>query len=131
MYKIILPFAPVSKKNSQQILINKATKRPFIMPSKKYIEYEKACAPFLPKLRIDYPINLKAVFCMPTRRKVDLTNLLSAVCDVLVKYSVIMDDNRSIVYSHDGSRVLYCKEAPRTEILITRISDEEFESWNK
>ena len=31
---------PVTKKNSQQILVNRATGRPFISPSKKYKEYE-------------------------------------------------------------------------------------------
>ena len=33
-FTILLP--PVTKKNSQQILVNKRTGKPFIMPSKKY-----------------------------------------------------------------------------------------------
>lgn len=117
---IVIPIQPISKKNSQQILINRATGRPFIMPSKKYIEYQKACAPYLPALRIDYPINLKCVFYMGTRRKCDLTNMLEAIDDVLVKYGVIEDDNFTIVTGHDGSRIEYSKEKPRTEIEITR-----------
>ena len=46
---ITIPLVPISKKNSQQILINKATGKPFIMPSKKYREYEKSAMWFLPK----------------------------------------------------------------------------------
>ena len=62
---------------------------------------------------------------MPTRRRVDLVNLLECTDDVLVNYGVIKDDNSTIVVSHDGSRVLYDKDRPRTEIIITRISERE------
>jgi Holliday junction resolvase RusA-like endonuclease len=58
---------------------------------------------------------------MATRRKVDLVGLLQAVDDVLVHYGVIRDDNSRIVASHDGSRVLYDRERPRTEIEITEV----------
>jgi Holliday junction resolvase RusA-like endonuclease len=55
---------------------------------------------------------------MPTRRKVDLVNLLEATHDILVKYEVLADDNSGIIYSVDGSRVMYDKENPRTEVEI-------------
>lgn len=55
---------------------------------------------------------------MPTKRRVDLTNLLEAIDDVLVKYGVLKDDNSEIITSHDGSRVLYDKDNPRTEVVI-------------
>jgi Holliday junction resolvase RusA-like endonuclease len=58
---------------------------------------------------------------MQTRRKVDLTNLLNAINDILVKYEILADDNSSIVFSMDGSRVFYDKENPRTEITITEV----------
>ena len=118
-FKIMFP--PITKKNSQQILINKKTGRPFIMPSRNYKAYEKSAGWYLRPLGIDYPVNIKAHFYMPTRRKVDLTNLLSALDDVLVHHGVITDDNSSIVVGHDGSRVLYDKEKPRTEIWIEPI----------
>ena len=51
----------------------------------------------------------------------DLVNLQEATLDVLVKYGVILDDNSNIVASMDGSRVLYDKNNPRTEIDIEPI----------
>ena len=120
MPRITIQLPPISKKNSQQIFINKKTNKPFIMPSRKYKEYEQNAGWFMPKggEPINYPVNIKCLFYMPTKRKCDLTNLLEAVDDVLVKYGVIADDNFTIVAGHDGSRVLYDKENPRTEIYI-------------
>ena len=120
MLKITIPLTPVSKKNSQQILINKATGRPFVMPSKNYKEYEKNAGWYIDKkhLNINVPVNIKCLFYMPTKRRVDLANLVSAAMDVLVHYGVIEDDNSNVVVSNDGSRVLYDKENPRTEIYI-------------
>ena len=74
-----------------------------------------------PDRTIDYPVNIKALYFMPTRRKVDLCNLHEALCDVLVKYGVIEDDNSRIVVSMDGSRVLYDKYNPRTEVEIVEV----------
>ena len=119
---ILIPIAPITKKNHQQIV--KAKGRYMVIPSPQYKKYEKECEQYLPKLDepIDAPVELKCQFYMPTRRACDLTNLLQAICDVLVKYKVISDDNYNIVYSVDGSRVSYDKEYPRTEIEITLIN---------
>lgn len=118
-----IPIAPVTKKNHQQIVVNHG--RHFVMPSKQYKEYEKLAGFFIKNknLNIDYPINLKAVYYMPTRGRVDLVNLLEATCDVLVAYKVIADDNYKIVASMDDSRVYYDKENPRTEITITKLEE--------
>ena len=67
---------------------------------------------------------------MKTRRKVDLTNLLEAVDDVLVFYNVVADDNYKVIAGHDGSRVLLDKENPRTEIYITALDEEPSEGDN-
>lgn len=119
MIKITIPLAPISKKNSQRILINNRTRKPFIMPSAAYKDYEREAALYLPRgVFINAPVNVKCLFYMPTRRKCDLTNLLEAIDDILVKAGVLVDDNFTVVESHDGSRVLYDKERPRTEIYI-------------
>lgn len=117
---------PISKKNSQQILTNPRTGRPFIMPSKKYKEYEKSALWFIPKGEtIKEPVNVKCLFYMPTRRKCDLVNMQEAILDVMVKAGLLADDNYSIVQSMDGSRVLYDKENPRTEVYITEAKEGE------
>ena len=116
---------PISKKNSQQILTNPKTGRPFIMPSKKYKEYERDALWFIPKGRmIDEPVNVQCLFYMPTRRKCDLVNMQEAILDVMVKAGLLADDNYSIVQSMDGSRVLYDKENPRTEVFITEVKED-------
>ena len=56
---------------------------------------------------------------MATRRRVDGLNLEEAVDDLLVEAGILADDNSRIVISHDGSRVLYDKDNPRTEITIS------------
>ena len=128
MIKIIIPLPPISKKNSQRILINRRTGKPFIMPSEVYKDYEREAALYMLTARqrqpINTPVNVKCLFYMPTRRKCDLTNLLEAVDDVLVTAGVLADDNYTVIASHDGSRVLYDKESPRTEIFIEGVKDE-------
>ena len=57
---------------------------------------------------------------MPTRRKVDLINLHSALHDSLVAANILLDDNCAIIKSTDGSRVMFDKNNPRTEITITK-----------
>ena len=123
-----IPLAPITKKNSQQIIQCKG--RAMVIPSKQYLQYEKDCKIFLPDCEtIDHPINLKCVYYMPTKRRVDKTNLISATDDILVKHGVIKDDNRDIVAGHDGSRVYYDKTNPRVEIEITPVED--YERWSK
>ena len=115
-YMITIPIPPITKKNSQRIVTVRG--KPMILPSQRYKDYEKICEPFLPPLEIDSPVTVKCHYYMPTRRRVDLVNLLEATDDVLVKYRVLKDDNHKIIASHDGSRVFYDKENPRTEIWI-------------
>ena len=122
MLKFTIPLPPVTKKNHQQIIVNKKTGRPMVIPSRQYRQYEKECGWFVQGkgLKIKDPVNVKCVYYMPTRRRVDLTNLMEATHDILVKYEVLDDDNSKIIRSVDGSRVLYDKEHPRTEITIDK-----------
>lgn len=108
---------PVTKKNHGQIV--KCKGRAMVIPSKKYREYEKLCKNQIPNLQIDKPCNIKATYYMQTRRRVDITNLHSALHDVLVTHGCLVDDNCHIVVGTDGSRVAYDKENPRTEVEIT------------
>lgn len=78
-----------------------------------------------PARPIDFQVNVRCLFYMQTRRKVDSLNLLAAIDDILVTAGILADDNSQIVVAHDGSRVLYDKDRPRTEITITKIPGDE------
>lgn len=116
---------PVTKKNSQKIIYNKSNRRVMVIPSEQYRIYERDAKWFMPKMKapIDRPVNIRALFFLPTRRRTDLVNLEQALLDIMVKYGVIADDNYTIVASMDGSRVFYDKENPRTEVTITYVSE--------
>ena len=120
--KITIGIEARTKKNSMRLV--KLGGRIVPIPSKQYKEFEENCAWYLQpftNMEIDYPVNVCCLFYMKTRRRVDLTNLLEAADDVLVKYHVLADDNSQIVAGHDGSRVLYDKASPRIEIEITKM----------
>lgn len=126
IYKYTIPLPPVTKKNSQRILMNRKTGMPFIAPSSAYKRYEEQAIYFLtpkPKTPLAGHYRVAAVFYMPTRRRVDLTNLLESAHDTLVAAKILADDNNTIIASVDGSRVLYDKENPRTEIIIQELNE--------
>lgn len=60
-----------------------------------------------------------------THRRVDLTNLMEAMNDILVSRGILADDNYHIIAGHDGSRVKYDKNEPRVEIVIAEMEKEE------
>lgn len=120
--------APRTKKNHQRILRG-AGGKPTIAQSKEYIQYEKDCLWQIrsPPRPLAGPVNVRCLYYMPTRRRVDLTNLLEATDDILVRAGVLADDCAAVVAGHDGSRVKYSKECPRTEIEITEVNDNDNE----
>lgn len=120
--RFTIPVKPVTKKNSSQII--RVGGKPRLIPSKLYSNYERACKSHIPELHINQPVNIKALFYMQSRRKIDLPNLQEALHDVLTKYRCLDDDNCNIIVSTDGSRVLYDKENPRTEIIIETSNEE-------
>lgn len=121
--KIIIPITPRSKKNSQEIVFNRKTGHRMVIQNKKYTEFEKECKKYIPILNeppINYPINLKCEFYVPDARKRDIANYLEAIQDVLVKYTLLEDDNYNIVASIDGCSMQIDRENPRIEIEITK-----------
>lgn len=123
LYQTMIPLNPKTKKNHQQVLYNSKTKKPFIAQNNAYKRYEQDAGWFVKwnKPPINEAVNVKCVFYRDSERRVDLTNLLEAIDDVLVKYKVLADDNFKIIASHDGSRVYVDREKPRIEIEITRL----------
>lgn len=90
-------------------------------------EFAEAAALYIrprPPRPIECAVNVKCLFYMKTHRRVDALNLLATIDDLLVDCKVLADDNSRIVAGHDGSRVLYDKDRPRVEIIITKMPDE-------
>lgn len=129
--KITLYGDPRTKKNSQRpVRIRKKGGGEFtrLLPSEAYETYEKDCLRQITgdnRNCIDIPVNVRCIYFMKTRRRVDLSNLLEATDDILVSAGVLLDDNSRIVAGHDGSRVSYDKENPRVEITIEEMNQEE------
>ena len=120
-YKFTIPLKPITKKNSQRIVFT-GSGRPFIIPSEAYTKYEKECRAYMPDIKtIESPVNVKAVYYMPTGRRVDLKNLHEALHDILVHYEILKDDNCKIIVSTDGSYVDVDKWHPRTEVTISEL----------
>jgi len=125
--KLNLIGRPITKKNSQRIVLTKNNKR-FIIQSKQYLDYENNC---LWQLKAQYKdetikskLNLKAYYYMPDRRIPDLINLLQSTCDILEKARIIENDKNII--SFDGSKIMGInKENPRTEIIIEGLGGDE------
>lgn len=89
-------------------------------PSAAFEDYQTSCLWQIrsPPDPISARVNVRCVYYMATRRKVDLANLIEATCDILVTAGVLADDNSRIVAAHDGSRVELDRKQPRVEIEI-------------
>lgn len=126
--KMVLLGDPRTKKNSPRIV---GGRYPKLLPSKAFEQYQSDVGWQIKGKgkQIAEPVNVKAVFYMRTRRKVDLANLNSSLHDILVHYGVLKDDNRDIVAATDGSRVMFDKAQPRVEVTITSMP--EYEQWRK
>lgn len=134
-FHFTIPLPPVTKKNSQEIITKKENhvemigktavvvekNKPIPLPSKQFRSYQEGAGWYITHRgdKINEPLEIKCIFYTKTRRRTDLTNLLEAIDDILVHYDVIEDDNYNIIVSHDGSRVFYDKENPRTEVYIS------------
>lgn len=125
LYQARVPINPRTKKNNQKIIKNPKTGALMIIQNDRYKQFEKDAGWFLkkPASPISEPINIKCVFYRDSRRRVDLTNLLEAIDDILVKYKIISDDNFEIIRGHDGSRVFVDKDNPRVEIEISTLTE--------
>lgn len=125
-----IPLPPRTKKNHQQIRKNFKTGGHYVGQSDTYLQYEQDCMWFVPaaaKIKIDTPVNIKALFYMEKEAKVDVTNLNSALHDILVLAGVLLDDsslNPQIVAGTDGSRVYVDKDRPRTEVYISTFKED-------
>lgn len=116
---MIIHGQPITKKNSQQIII--AGKRPCIIPSQAYKKYaalakSQLCLTGSPE-PLQGPLSVRCLYYLETARLPDLCNLLAATHDILELCRVIENDSQ--IRSVDGSRIMGKDAArPRVEIQI-------------
>jgi Holliday junction resolvase RusA-like endonuclease len=121
-----IPLAPIVKKNSRPIFINKTTGKPFIGKSDELRDWEKDAEDHLRSqlakkgladLKLDIPL-LCTMFIYRAQSSSspgDLSNYVEAPQDAMEKAGVMDNDRR--IRSLDGTRLLQDKR-PRIEILL-------------
>lgn len=94
--KFTVPGVPVTKKNSQRLV--RAGTRIIPLLSKAFAEYQDKAGYYIPNkwANLDGRYNVRCVYFMPTKRRVDLLNLLGATCDILTHYGVIPESEAPI-----------------------------------
>jgi len=133
--KYTIPLEPYTKKNSHRIA-GRGERCPycgkfhyqFIRNGNDTLKYAVDASKFLfpkPTVPIESQVTLVYKIYTKTHRVVDDLNLYEALDDILVKFDILKDDNRKIIRSRDGSRVLYDKDNPRSEIYIYDYNGEE------
>lgn len=115
------PRCPMCGKFQKQFIRNGSTATDFAFRAAQYL-HPKPARPFGQEVHLIY-----RVYTATWHKKDDL-NLYEALDDILVKEKILEDDNRKIIRSRDGSRVLYDKEHPRAEIYIYDYKEEE-DQW--
>jgi Holliday junction resolvase RusA-like endonuclease len=123
--KLIIPGRPITKKNHQQIFINRATGARFITQSPQYKKYEAEAilslkAQKCPKF--ESKVSLRCLYYLESKRGFpDLVGLIQATQDILQKANILSDDKN--VIGLDGSRIVGIdKENPRVEIEIKEVN---------
>jgi len=124
--RFVIPGRPITKKNSSRIIINARTKRPMVIPSPQYKEYEQAALWHLKQYvgpTFGGPVRVRALYWLPDRRsRPDLLGLEEATADILEAAGIVANDR--MIVSWDGSRIAgYDKERPRVEIEITEAEE--------
>lgn len=133
--RYVIPLDPKPKKNTHRIagcgkrcpVCGKYAKQ-FIRNADKTTEFGFKAACYLkprPKKPIETPVQLIYRIYTETLHRKDDLNLYEALDDILVKEGILKDDDRKIIRSRDGSRVLYDKSHPRAEIYILKYEEED------
>lgn len=119
---LVILGAPITKKNSQRMAVNRRTGRTFPIPSKPYVAWVKhaqlqARAQFFGagRVKINRPCRLKAIFYRK-RAAGDLDNFLAALFDMLQLAGLVENDR--LIASVDGTRLDKDAKRPRIEFEL-------------
>lgn len=131
--RFTLPGQPITKKNSQEIVLipSKKTpgvKRPIIVPSEAYRNWAKGLGYIANSvhvdrddLPIDSPVWVCALVYCQTRGHGDLNNYTAALADWLENVGILKNDK--LILSWDGSRVRVDSYKPRIDVCISAFTE--------
>lgn len=133
IFKLTVPSSPATKKNSNRLIKNKGFFK--IIPSERFMTYQKYCGQFFTPLRKDQnlpPINfgISVKIRVATDKWIvpDYNNICQALGDILQHYDVI-DNDKWIHWTDGGNKdnvplehwfIGVDKENPRMEVEIRR-----------
>lgn len=116
---LVIPIAPVTKKNSQQIWRGR-NGRPFVVGSNQSRAWQESAVAHLKRQWTEAPlthdVNVRARFYRE-RAAGDLINYCQALADALEKAGVLKNDRQ--IAAWDGSRLDKDAAHPRTELVIS------------
>lgn len=126
----VIPSSPATKKNSNQIIKVKGFIK--VLPSKRFLDYQKYCEPYLEPIKrdtpLDFGISIKIRVATGKWIVPDYTNICQALGDILQHCDVITNDKW--IHWTDGDIknnipdehwfIGVDKENPRMEIEIRR-----------
>jgi len=123
---VVMPGNTYSKKNSKQIIVNKATGKRQVISSKGYREWEEGVMwqlkthPLIGR-QWQYPLKVSFKFFRKTRRKFDYNNLSQGPLDILQKLGIIEDDDMNHVIPDFSQGWELDKTNPRVEITLEEL----------
>ena len=133
MIRLVVEGPPRTKKNHQQIRINRRTGKHFVAQADTASAWEEIAvlqlrtqlhraplkSPFDGAVLLPYftrPVNVRALVYRERAGRADLLNYLAAVSDALEAAGVVANDE--LVAGLDGSRMLIDRARPRVEITL-------------
>lgn len=97
LYKFVIPTSPATKKNSNRIIKVKGFVK--IIPSERFMKYQKFCAEYIAPLRqkanipaMDFGVSIKIRVATDKWIVPDYTNICQALGDILQHYELISND---------------------------------------
>lgn len=123
-----IPYQMPSKKNSQQLFVNKATGRPGTTTSQRYKDYISVTKMYwqifsrefravVERLELKYPLDIEFTFVRKTKQKFDYIGICQSAQDIMVDFGFIPDDNHSYIKPHFADAEVN-KANPGTRIKI-------------
>lgn len=118
-----IPGRPTTKKTSQRSFRTKSN-RTIVLPSERFLAYEKTCKPYINEAwsgqPIDYGVGIKLKIYLDSYVIGDEVGYMQALGDIFEKHGLISNDMWIHWIDNNESMIMIDKENPRTEVTVLR-----------